>query len=313
MKAAATAALAWAAMALAGCDLATVLMGFPEPTVTVHGSAPVELAYREGKGGLVILRGRVNHKADVDFILDTGAPVTVLIDGPRTAALGLDTSGARPLGDASNPATPVGVIAKGFAITFGSVAYSGLSAVLVPERTLPCREKFEAVGFGGVIGADLFRRFVVEIDTGARIVRLHEPRSWRVPDGATVLPLAFRGRHPFVETKLTLASGQELASRMNIDTGMNSELTIAAGGHPALAMPREGEVRRSCLVNGVREDRLGPPVSVSLGGVTIPVAVPVYSDAPNPVDGAPTSTLGVGLFKGRRLILDYPGSRVILG
>ena len=43
-----------AALALAGCDLHHALMGFPEPTVSVEGASPVELAYREGPGGLVL-------------------------------------------------------------------------------------------------------------------------------------------------------------------------------------------------------------------------------------------------------------------
>lgn len=313
MKTAAIAAVAWGALALAGCDIHATLMGFPEPTVTVQGTAPVELAYREGKGGLVILRGRVNGRADVEFILDTGAPVTVFIDGPRTAALGLDSTGARPLGDPSNPATPTGVIARGFAIDFERVAYSGLSAVVIPEKSLPCRERFDALGFGGVIGTDLFRRFVVEIDTGAKIVRLHEPASWRVPEGATILPLTFRGRHPFVETMLSLEGGKEIASRMNLDTGANRALTLVAGSHPALEMPAQGEVRKSCYVNGIQEERVGAPMAVTLGGQRIPVEQPVYTQVPNVVDATRSGTLGVTLFQGRRLIIDYPGSRVILG
>jgi hypothetical protein len=96
-----------AALLLAGCNLRYALLGFPQPVVEVAGTAPIELGYREAKGG-VILRGRVKCKADVDFILDTGAPVTVLIDGTQTAALGLDSSRARPLGGAHIPvAAPV--------------------------------------------------------------------------------------------------------------------------------------------------------------------------------------------------------------
>src|SRR5262245_21478255 len=101
-------------LALAGC-------GFREPKVAVDGALPLDLAYREARGGLVLLTGRVNGKADVDFILDTGAPVSVIIDGKRTAALGLDTSGARPLGDPSNPATPQGIIQGGMDFRFGAV------------------------------------------------------------------------------------------------------------------------------------------------------------------------------------------------
>ena len=300
-----------AALALAGCDLRYVLLGFPTPTVSVAAPYPLELAYREAKGGLVVLRGRVNGRADVDFILDTGAPVTVLLDGKRTAALGLDTARARPLGDPANPATPVGVIQDGFDIALGAVALSGVTAVVVPETTMPCRERFDEIDFGGVIGADLFRRFVVEIDTQARRVRLHDPASWRSPDGAASIPITFRNGHPFVKTRVTFGE-HVVDSGMNVDTGMNRALTLAVGSHPAIVLPAEGKPRKSCFVNGVREERDGAPVTMELGGTRIEVAAPIYSASPNAVDGERTSTIGIGLFKGRRLVVDYPGSRLVL-
>lgn len=300
-----------AATALAGCDLRYALFGFPQPVAKIAGAFPVELSYREARGGLVILTGRVNGRAEVDFILDTGAPVTVLIDGPRTAALGLDSSRARRLGGDS-PAAPMGDIQEDFALAFGPVALTGMAVVVVPESSMPCREKFAEIGFGGVIGADLFRRFVVEVDPSARRVRLHEPSAWRVPPSATVAPIAFHAGHPFVEA--TLRTGDaEIPLRMNVDTGMNRALTLAVGSHPAIVMPSNGVVRKSCYVSGVREEREADGlVEVGLGGARIPVPKAVYSQSPNAVDGERTSTLGAGLFMGRRHFIDYPGRRLVL-
>lgn len=298
------------ALGATGCDLRYAL-GFPEPQVTA-AAGPLEMTYREAKGGLVVLRGRVNGKADVDFILDTGAPVTVLLDGPRTAALALDSSRARPLGGSDNPASPVGDIQDGFALDFGAVAFSGLTTVVVPQRTLPCQERFEEIGFGGVIGADLFRRFVVEIDPAARRVRIHDPKSWRAPEGAASLPLTFRGGHPFVETRVALADGRRVDIPMNVDTGMNRELTLVAGSHEAIEVPKDGVLRKSCFVNGVREEREGAAVAVEVGGLTVPVAKPIYSASPNPVGGRSASTIGAGFFRDRRFIIDYPGKRLVI-
>ena len=253
-----TLAVAGVALVLAGCDLHDALMGFPEPKVSVAAALPVELVYREGKGGLVILTGRVNGKADVDFILDTGAPVSVLIDGPRTVALGLDTRKARPLGDPDHPATPVGVIGRDFHVAFGPIDLAGLTAVVVPEKSMPCRERFDEIGFAGVIGADLFRRFVVEIDPVAKRVRFHEPGAWRVPDGASSLPVTFGRGHPFIDARLTLASGEEIATRMNLDIGMNRALTLVAGSHPAIVMPVDGEVREVVLCQRHARGTPGP-------------------------------------------------------
>lgn len=299
--------LAVAAVLLGGCDL-QYAFAFPKPLAQVAGVTPIELDYREAKGGLVILRGRVNGKADVDFILDTGAPVAVLIDGSNTAGLGLDSSKARALGD--GPASPVGDIQPGFTLSFGALTLSRLTAVVIPQKSMPCQDRFAEINFGGVIGADVFNQFVVEIDPVARRVRLHDPRIWAAPTEAIPVPIAFRSGHPFVETKVTLADGREIASRMNLDIGMNRAVTLAAGSHPALAMPVDGKPRKSCYVNGVRDEREGAAVTVTLGEAQIPVETPIYSAAPNAVDGALTSTIGIGLFKDRRLIIDYPGKRL---
>ena len=300
-----------AAVALAACDLRYAVMGFPQPVPRLSGELPVELEYREAKGGLILLRGRVNGKADVEFVLDTGAPVSVLIDGERTAALGLDSSRARHLGDKDNPGTPVGDIQEGFDVAFGRLELTKLTAIVIPYRTLPCKERFDEIGFGGVIGADLFRQFVVEVDSRSRRIRLHDPVAWRPPEGAVALPITFRGGHPFVETQVKLG-GELIDTVMNVDTGMNRELTLAAGSHPAIAMPTEGKLRKSCYVNGINEEREGPPAVVVLRGAPFEVATPIYSAAANAVDGKKTSTLGVGLFRDRRLAIDYPGRRMVL-
>ena len=286
--------------------------GFPQPEVRVTGAMPVELPYRAAKGGLVVVTGRVNGRADVGFILDTGAPVTVLLDGKRTAALGLDSSKARRLGPEDNPAAPIGDIQGGFHLDFGGVQLARLTAVVVPEATMPCRERFDEIAFGGVIGADLFRRFVVEIDPKAARIRLHEPATWRAGPGLASLPLTFRDGHPFVPATVRLAGGARIATPLNVDTGMNRALTLVAGEDSAFAMPAEGPVRKSCFVNGTREEREGPAVQVEVGGVTLPVERPIYSSHRNPVSDGRSGTLGAAAFHGRRIAIDYPGRRIFM-
>jgi hypothetical protein len=300
-----------AALMIAGCDLHSFVSGLREADVSAAGGMPVVLPYREGKGGVVILTGRVNGRTDVDFILDTGAPVTVLIDGSKTAALQLDTTGARPLGDPNDPATPVGVIQQGFALTFGDVSLTGVSAVVLSEKSMPCPERIEEVGFSGVIGADLFRRFVVEVNPAARRVTLHDPSIWRLPAGATAVPLAFHHGHAFVDAKVTLDSGEQIALPLHVDTGMARSLALVAGNPPAVEMPVTGEVRKGCYVGGLREARIGPPVTVSLAAMRFPVESPEYSargTRPAVQDGG---AIGSGVLSTQRYAVDYRGNRLV--
>jgi hypothetical protein len=298
-------------LALGGCATHLALMAMRAPKVEVASGLPVELDYREGVGGLVLLSGRVNDKADLWFILDTGAPVSVLIDGRRTQALGFDTREARPLGDPDDPAVPVGVVQGDLRLAFGPVTLSELTAVVIPEHRMPCRERFDALDFAGVVGADLFRRFVVEIDPASRRLRLHDPASWRAPAGAASVPLTFRAGHPFIPSRVTLPSGQAFDHELHFDIGLSRALTLVAGSHPALVMPLEGERKVSCLVSGTQEERVGKPVTVSVGGVALPVPAPIYSDGSR-IRLQRSGSAGLALFGGRRVAIDYPGKRLVI-
>ena len=284
---------------------------FPPPTITVSGAGPVELPFRIAADGLVVLTGRVNGSHDVDFILDTGAPVTVLIDNAHTRALRLDTSGARRLGD--DPASPTGVIRAGQSIAFGRVAMSELTAVFIPGSSLPCQERFDAVGFGGVVGADLFRRFVVEIDWAARIVRLHEPEGWQPAAGLAAVPLHFEDGHPYVQSTVQLPDGRRVPTRLHLDTGMNNGLALATGKDSAFTAPAGGKARTSCFVSARAASIEGPAVAVELGGARLANVTPLYSPAEGASSTRRSGAIGAAALRRQALFVDYPRRRILLG
>ena len=295
-----------------GCDVVALLGGFPKPTITTRSSLPVELAYRAGSDGLVILTGRVNGRVDVEFILDTGASVTVLIANAHTAPLGFDTSKARRLGPADDPASPTGVIERDLALTFGDVALTGLAAVVLPESTLACPERFREVGFEGVIGADLFRRFVVDVDPARQRVTLHEPATWTPPSGAAVVPIRLESGHAYIDATLVLSGGERVTLPLHVDTGMTTALALVGGSHPSLAMPTQGEATRSCFVSGRREVRRGLPVGVRLGTAAFDGVAPRFAEKRDVPSVQQAGAVGSGLLSTRRYVIDYPGKRLVV-
>jgi hypothetical protein len=284
---------------------------FPPPTVTVDGPTPVELPFRIAADGLVVLAGRVNGEHDVDFILDTGAPVTVLIDNARTRALRLDTSGARRLGD--DPAAPTGVIRGGHSIAFGRVLLGELTAVLIPGASLPCPERFDSIGFGGVVGADLFRRFVTEIDWRRQVVRLHDPAAWRPAAGLHAVPLTFESGHPYVDSTVHLPDGRPVRARLHLDTGMNAGLALATGEGAPFEPPAQGRLRTSCFVSARKAGIEGAPVAVELATTRLAGVTPVYSPSAGASSTRKSGALGAAALSKRTLVVDYPGRRVFIG
>ena len=311
-RAAAFGALPFAATA---CTLATA---FPPPRFTLARAAPIELPCRISPGGMVLLRGRVDGRAETWFALDTGAPVTVLIDGPRSAALGLDSRGARKLGPEDDPAAPVGVIRPGVEISFdGQLSLAGLSVVVIPHATLGCPDRFDAAGFDGVIGSDLMRRFVVEIDAAMLRVRLHEPAAFAVPAGWETLPLEVdRGGHMFVGAQLLADAGvPPLPVRLHVDTGKAGALTLRLGSHPAIIVPAGAQRRETCFVSGRRPLlHADQALQLRFGSLGVRVEQPTYAEQGDEAMRRSThhGTIGMPLLAPHGPIVDVPGRRLLL-
>lgn len=312
---------------LAGCVLPYALMGFTTPDVrATFDGAPIELTFREGPGGLVILKGKINGGGTYDFILDTGAPVSVLIDGPATRALNLDTSKSTKLGPADNPATPFGVITPGFTFDFGKVTVSNLTAVVIPSHTMPCPERMEEVNFQGVIGADLFKHFVVEIDHARGRVRLFDPKHWNAPEakaGVAVLPLTFRSGHIYTDLTVNLAHGTAptpapVPVHLHIDTGKSRALSLVVGSKPEIRMPEKGEAETACYVAGKTKKVKGEPVHLTMGQGQGPASLEArdvsvtYDEADSIELGARHGAIGIAFLKRYVTTFDYAGKRMVL-
>ena len=304
------------ATGMTGCVMRYVLLGFPAPTITTRSTSVIELPYREGPGGLMLIKGGMSRnggvRADIEFILDTGAPVTVVLDGPGTKTLQLDTTKARRLGPAVNPATPTGVIEPGFTIDFGALVVSDLTAIVIAQQSLPCSERFGRVGFQGVIGADLFRTFVVEVDAKAKAIRLHRPAAF-APGDLRAVPLTFIDGHPHVDTRIAVTPGASEPVRLHVDTGASTSASFRPGARAGLVAAPDARKSTACFVQGELETAVGPPVTVSLGGLPVRIDAP-WLVAKERIHGAGIDgTIGAGLLAQYRYAIDYPGKRLWVG
>jgi hypothetical protein len=71
----------------------------------------------------------------------------------------------------------------------------------------------------GILGYDLFHRFVVEIDYETQLVRLHEPNGFRYDGAEKSLALTIKGKLPYVTARLTVPGQGPVEKSLLIDTG----------------------------------------------------------------------------------------------
>lgn len=170
------------------------------------------------------------------MVVDTGASTTVI---DRRAASDLRLKTAEGV-DVLTQGGTVGALSLGQVnLTLGAAR----GVTLTTEDALALDLGALAAGLGeridGVLGYDLFRRYVVEFDHAGKQVSLYEPSRYEPPRGGETLRLEFIEQTPFISAQVTPLRGATVTGKFLIDTG--------ATGAVSLTSPF---VRRHALVKG---------------------------------------------------------------
>jgi hypothetical protein len=168
----------------------------------------------------------------------------------------------------------------------------------------------------GFLGAELFDRYVVEIDPVDHRLLLHDPETFEYRGRGYEVPLEIVGGRPILDGEVVVEEGgKELRVRLMVDTGSSRFLTLVTKSRRRLRPPPEQRVGGSVGVVGetmvslasTHRLRLGPIVARGietawLGAHDVP-AVRSIEDL--------NGILGNQLLGRFRTFFDYRGGRLI--
>lgn len=228
--------------------------------------------------GVVVVPAEVMGVAG-DFILDTGAPRTVLAE---TQAQGAGFAGTNLTGEVR-------------------LAGRRVEAVAVAVEDIDVRTGLFPTPIAGVVGADVLKAYVVDLSLAPCRLALRHPG--RAPPFAarTVLPLAWVGGVPAVAASVsdgprTLTGAFALATGSDTPVRISDRLAAAPGATP----PREA------YPYGVLRPKLR---ALSIAGRIAETLPSGLLEAP---DGALAGEIGAPLLYAWRLRFDFPRGRLLL-
>ena len=283
---------------------------FAEPAAPALGTRWVEGAaalvrLKRAPSGHLVFHPRLEGEDLGAFVLDSGAAVTIL---RRDIAdeLGMERFGSLRLGGVGQSSI-ASAFRRGAALDLGPLV---LSDLVYFEGVVPGLA--EAVGepIAGILGYDLFARAIVELDSDAPSIALHEPAHYARPE-LDWQPLSLYGRHPHVE------AGFEQRERglFRFDTGMGGlALLLHAPTVERLHLLAGRETREIEIggAGGATNARLGKVASFELGKWSLAEPTTVFAESTGDAGDDPYSlgTFGPPLLKGLVAVFDYPGRRV---
>ncbi|MEZ4888318.1 MAG: aspartyl protease family protein [Chitinophagales bacterium] len=262
---------------------------------------------------LILIPIRINHSAEMNFILDTGVKTTIFTEPALAQFLSLGkTRKINIIGLGEGNAIEASVASNLDISLPGGIEGKGMSMVVLPENTISFSSMFGQPVYG-IIGYEMFKQFVIEIDYYNSYIRLHKPNKYSTPKGSTVIPIQIELTKPYIETMVVAENGTE-KTRLLIDTGASQAVSL---WHGDVQMPvKTIDAYLGQGLSGNIFGRLGRIKGFKIGEFYFEDVVAAYPEAEslkmvsNP--GAWQGNLGAAILKRFSVTFDYGNSRIIL-
>lgn len=224
------AGLAWFLLLFSALALFTPAQRAQQPGAAAPAqSSSVSRFPMEMNGNHVLLQGRVNGSGPYWFTLDTGAAASV-INMRRAREMGLqltETGSAQGAGGTAKTAR-----LRGITFSLEGVEIKNLNVMAIALESI---EATSGRSMDVIIGAELFHRYVVEVDYETRFITLYEPKQFVYNGTGESLPLRLDLNHPYVTAKLVIPGLEPIEGDFVIDAGSGFGLTF----NPAFVQERK--------------------------------------------------------------------------
>ena len=176
-------------------------------------------------GNLIVLPVEING-VELSFILDSGVSKPILFNIANTDSLQIhqvETIYLRGLGGGE----PVEALkSKNNFVKIGDAININQDIFVVFNNDINFTPRL-GVAIHGIIGYDIFKNFVVEINYITKVIKLHKPETYTYKkcNKCETLNLSFYNNKPYIDAKVIIDS-REITTKLLIDTGSSDALWL---------------------------------------------------------------------------------------
>ncbi len=171
----------------------------------------------------------------------------------------------------------------------------------------------------GIIGYDLFRDFVVEINYSAEYIKFHDPKFYKEKENSRSqkLPLFIRRNKAYIDANVGLDTTADVPVKLLIDTGSSDAVWLFKDENKGLDIPAKNY--QDFLGQGLNGSIFGKRTkvnSMSIGQFSIKEAKAAFPDMETfstaSVIGNRNGSVGGAILKRFNIIFNYPAGEITL-
>jgi hypothetical protein len=268
---------------------------------------------------LIIIPVIINDSDTLHFILDTGLSISLMTEISMGDTILLNYSKQVKLMGLGE-GEPIDAIHS-----YGNNFYiSGIRGVnqdlLILLQNVFNLSSIFGTRVHGLMGYNIFRNFIVEIDYQKKIISFHNPDYYkprRKRKRTVTLPLTIHNTKPYLFGKVIMAGNKEVNVKLLLDTGASHALWLDVESNSELEMP--AKVADSYLGKGLNGDifgKIGKIPGFHIGEFSFSLPVVAFPDSASAgismgLDDR-NGILGSEILRRFHVIIDYPNKQITL-
>lgn len=174
---------------------------------------------------LIIIKLSINNKGPFNFVLDTGVGLMIITDPKLADSISIPnkrTLKIPGLGEGEDTeayvTSPLNIVIPGL------VSYDVAAAIL--KTDLFSLSGYAGMPIHGLLGYEFFNNLAVKIDFQDSIISVSRPKDLKVFRKGSLVPITVENRKPYVDSKVSLQTGQVVNSKLIIDLGAGHPVSL---------------------------------------------------------------------------------------
>lgn len=181
---------------------------------------PVEI-----HNNLVVVPVLLNNALPLKFVVDTGVRTAILTEKSFTDILNLPYSRKYTISGPGGEKLVDAYVTNNVSLELPGVVGRGHALLVLDEDYLQLRNYLGA-DVHGILGYELFSRFIVKIDYARKVLTLMHPKQFKKRRRYQTIPIRVEDTKPYITTPVVLADGTQFTAKLLVDSGASHGLLL---------------------------------------------------------------------------------------
>jgi hypothetical protein len=207
------------------------VLGFSLADGKTKVTIPIEI-----NNNLIVVPVVLNGALPLKFILDTGVRTSILTQKTFTDILNLPYSRKYTISGPGGEKLVDAYVTNNVSLELPGVIGRGHALLVLEEDYLELRN-YMGMDVHGILGYELFSRFIIEIDYQKKLLTLMLPERFKMKRKFQRIPIRIEDTKPYITTPVVLSDGTQFTAKLLMDSGASHGLMLDPQSDTRITIP----------------------------------------------------------------------------